>query len=181
MIKNKILILTFLMFTTSGTHCLKSESLYCKTCCVFLSPIGGLDLSIDDKKDEVLNLFETVVFYKDKYDKENEHYKVSKKIILPNGKASLFSGMLAFNNDKLIYFKLELPFGEDHKYSKELLLILKKQDSLNINDFVYKNKKNINTEKTVDCYKIFNIQRSSKNNTEFELSLKYTQMNSKVD
>ncbi len=103
-------------------------------CGVFLSPIGGLDLSIGLEKEKTLRLFEENTFFKNLSDDKNCYYKVSRAIILPNKKASKLYGTLAFNKkNELVYFELSLSFGGDYNYFNDLLLILKTEDSLKIN------------------------------------------------
>lgn len=170
-----IILINFLV-ESSVLSQINNPIMNCKDCGLFSSPIGGLDLCLGQQKESVLKLFDSVSFYENEYDKKQMCYNVNKKVKLPNNKFSNIFGSLAFYNNTLVYFNLSMPYGRKYEYYNELMLILKKADTTQINKFIYDSENVICAEKNNNCYKTFTRKRSVKKNSDFEINFKYTQL-----
>lgn len=142
---------------------------------MYTSPIGGIDLYLDEVKTGVLEKFDEKESFINPFERtpEIEYYKVVKRTILPNGKETLLIGTVGFLSEKLIYFRLELPIG-GFDYYPDLKKILERADSEGVNNYVYESDNYVIQEVDSICTKIWSFGRSYEVKSEYAITFKYS-------
>ncbi len=172
--KIKILLLTLLSFTS----CVNVSSQQDEYCHIFLEPILKVDLSIGSNKSDILNFLDNSIQQSGKIlkylPKDIDLYNGNKKITLPNAYVSDTEFILRFKNEKLVGYKVFIKLGDDYKYFWEIIEIIKKSDTNNINGFVYESDKKDSYSELFnnnDCKRQISVGRVLNENKNFQIKI----------
>ncbi len=173
--KNKGFIWLFFLACT-WTH---SQTNIDSSCQIYLEPIIGFKMVIEDYKSDLLDNFDS---YREVPEDELKNklkdidvFNASKSIELPNGYKTNITFILHFKEKKLKSYNLTFPIGTDYKYFDELIKYIQHYDKNNINSFIYKSgKKSIYTDlnDNKNCKRIIRVSRIYNDNTKFEIYCK---------